>query len=114
MFNAWKVKVAGRTFKLKELEDLCTKFLQYRIDALNLIHLLKNTIKYDTPDFREKEIWRKSWKGSRGWKSCRRKAKGGRKEGDKRKKEAEKEEKKEKAKEEEKAVEEKKVEEANS
>ena len=27
--DAWKVKVAGRTFKLKELEDLCTKFLQY-------------------------------------------------------------------------------------
>ena len=45
--------LAGRTFKLKELEDLCTKFLQYRIDARNLIHLLKNTIKYDTPDLRD-------------------------------------------------------------
>merc|ERR1712109_244307 len=51
--DAWKVKVAGRTFKLKELEDLCTKFLQYRIDARNLIHFLKNTIKYDTPDLRD-------------------------------------------------------------
>ena len=48
--DAWKVKVAGRTFKLKELEDLCTKFLQYRIDSRNRIHFLKNTIKYDTPD----------------------------------------------------------------
>merc|ERR1712088_944582 len=51
--DAWKVKVAGRTFKLKELEDLCTKFLQYRIDARNPIHFLKNTIKYDTPDLRD-------------------------------------------------------------
>merc|ERR1712060_1036068 len=51
--DAWKVKVAGRTFKLKELEDLCTKFLLYRIDARNLVHFLKNTIKYDTPDLRD-------------------------------------------------------------
>ena len=42
--DAWKVKVADRKFKLKELEDLCTKFLQYRIDARNLIHFLKNPI----------------------------------------------------------------------
>jgi len=56
--DAWKVKVAGRTFKLKELEDLCTKFLQYRIDARNLIHFLKNTIKYDTPDLRDVVITR--------------------------------------------------------
>ena len=56
--DAWKVKVAGRTFKLKELEDLCTKFLQYRIDARNLIHFLKNTIKYDTPDLRDVVIAR--------------------------------------------------------
>ena len=32
---------------------MCTKFLQYRIDARNLIHLLKNTIKYNTPDLRD-------------------------------------------------------------
>merc|ERR1712212_866038 len=56
--DASKVKVAGRTFKLKELEDLCTKFLQYRIDARNLIHFLKNTIKYDTPDLRDVVIAR--------------------------------------------------------
>merc|ERR1712109_291736 len=56
--DAWKVRVAGRTFKLKELEDLCTKFLQYRIDARNLIHFLKNTIKYDTPDLRDVVIAR--------------------------------------------------------
>jgi len=56
--DAWKVKVAGRTFKLKELEDLCTKFLQYRIDARNLILFLKNTIKYDTPDLRDVVIAR--------------------------------------------------------
>ena len=51
--DAWKVKVAGRMFQLKELEELCTKFLQYRIDSRNLIHFLKNTIKYDTPDLRD-------------------------------------------------------------
>merc|ERR1712179_56006 len=56
--DAWKVKVAGRTFQLKELEELCTKFLQYRIDARNLIHFLKNTIKYDTPDLRDVVISR--------------------------------------------------------
>ena len=56
--DAWKVKVAGRTFQLKELEELCTKFLQYRIDSRNLIHFLKNTIKYDTPDLRDVVISR--------------------------------------------------------
>merc|ERR1712088_890590 len=56
--DAWKVKVAGRMFQLKELEDLCTKFLQYRIDSRNLIHFLKNTIKYDTPDLRDVVIAR--------------------------------------------------------
>jgi len=56
--DAWKVRVAGRTFKLKELEDFCTKFLQYRIDARNLIHFLKNTIKYDTPYLRDVVIAR--------------------------------------------------------
>merc|ERR1712150_208529 len=50
--DAWKVKVARRTLQLKGLEDLCAKFLQYSIDALDFIHFLKNTIKYDTP-----ELW---------------------------------------------------------
>ena len=50
--DAWKVKVAGRTFDLKELEELCTKFLKYRIDSKNLVHFLKNTTKYDTPDLK--------------------------------------------------------------
>ena len=27
--DAWKVEVAGRMLQLKELEELCTKFLQY-------------------------------------------------------------------------------------
>merc|ERR1712203_671036 len=49
--DAWKVKVAGRMFQLKELEELCTKFLQYRIDS-------RNTIKYDTPDLRDVAISR--------------------------------------------------------
>ena len=53
-----KVKVAGRAFELKELEQLCTKFLKCRIDSKNLVHFLKNTIKYDTPDLREVVIFR--------------------------------------------------------
>merc|ERR1719278_247550 len=56
--DAWKIKVAGKIFQLKELEELCTKFLQYRIDSRNLIHFLKNTIKYDTPDLRDVVIAR--------------------------------------------------------
>lgn len=56
--DAWKVKIAGRTFDLKELEELCTKFLKYRIDSKNLVHFLKNTTKYDTPDLREVVISR--------------------------------------------------------
>ena len=56
--DAWKVKVAGRTFDLKELEELCIKFLKYRIDSENLVHFLKNTTKYDTPDLKEVVISR--------------------------------------------------------
>lgn len=56
--DAWKVKVAGRIFDLKELEELCTKFLKYRIDSKNLVHFLKNTTKYDTPDLKEVVISR--------------------------------------------------------
>lgn len=56
--DAWKVKVAGRTFGFKELEELCTKFLKYRIDSKNLGHFLKNSTKYDTPDIREVVITR--------------------------------------------------------
>ena len=37
---------------------MLTKFLQYRIDARNLIHFLKNTIKYDTPYLRNVVIAR--------------------------------------------------------
>ena len=51
--DAWKVKVDGRTFDLKELEEVCTKSLKYRIDSENLVHFLKNTTKYDTPDLKE-------------------------------------------------------------
>jgi len=56
--DAWKVKVAGRTFELKELEELCTKFLKYRIDSKNLVHFLKNTTRYNTPDLKEVVISR--------------------------------------------------------
>ena len=45
---AWKSMFAGVTFQLVKLEYLCTKVLQHRIDARNLIHFLKNTLKYDT------------------------------------------------------------------
>ena len=45
-------------FDLKELEELCTKFLKYRIDSKNLVHFLKNTTKYDTPDLKEVVISR--------------------------------------------------------
>lgn len=51
--DAWKVKVAGRTFQLKELEELTTKFLKYRLDSQNLLIYLKNSCKYDCPDLRE-------------------------------------------------------------
>jgi len=56
--DAWKIKVAGKIFQLKELEELCTKFLQYRIDSRNLIHFLKNTSKYNTSDLRDVVITR--------------------------------------------------------
>jgi len=51
--DAWKVKVAGRKFQLKELEELCTKFLKYRLDSQNLLIYLKNSCKYECPDLRE-------------------------------------------------------------
>jgi len=51
--DAWKVKVAGRTFRLKDLEELTTKFLKYRLDSKNLLVYLKNSTKYDCPDLRE-------------------------------------------------------------
>jgi len=51
--DAWKVKVAGRTFRLKDLEELTTKFLKYRLDSQNLLVYLKNSSKYDCPDLRE-------------------------------------------------------------
>ena len=51
--DAWKVKVAGRTFELEELEELVTKFLKYRLDATNLLTYLRNSTKYEAPDLRE-------------------------------------------------------------
>merc|ERR1711942_409206 len=67
--DAWKVKVAGRTFDLKELEELCTKFLKCRIDSKNLVHFLKNTTKYDTPDLKEVVISRFVKDASSGFES---------------------------------------------
>ena len=67
--DAWKVKVAGRTFDLKELEELCIKFLKYRIDSENLVHFLKNTTKYDTPDLKEVVISRFVKDASSGFES---------------------------------------------
>ncbi len=52
------MKSAGRTFQLKELEDLCAKFLKYRLDSSNLIAFLRNTYKYDAPDIRDVVISR--------------------------------------------------------
>merc|ERR1712184_234196 len=51
--DAWKVKVAGRRFELKELEELTTKFLKYRLDSQNLLTYLKSSFRYDCPDLRE-------------------------------------------------------------
>merc|ERR1712088_972635 len=62
-------KVAGRMFNLKELEELCTKFLKYRIDSKNLAHFLKNTTKYDTPDLKEVVISRFVKDASNGFES---------------------------------------------
>ena len=45
-------------FSLKNLRNYAQSFLQYRIDSRNLIHFLKNTIKYDTPDLRDVVISR--------------------------------------------------------
>merc|ERR1712115_313181 len=54
---------------LKELEELCTKFLKYRIDSKNLVHFLKNTTKYDTPDLKEVVISRFVKDASNGFES---------------------------------------------
>ena len=51
--DAWKVKVAGRKFELTELEELCTKFLKYRLDNTNMLVFLRNATKYECPDLRE-------------------------------------------------------------
>ncbi len=56
--DAWRVKSAGRFFQLKELEDLCAKFLKYRLDSTNLISYLRNSYKYDAPDIRDVVIAR--------------------------------------------------------
>jgi len=56
--DAWKVKMAGRSFQLKELEELCSKFLKYRLDSSNLIAFLRNSHKYDAPDIKEVVISR--------------------------------------------------------
>merc|ERR1712126_480625 len=53
----------------KELEELCTKFLKYRIDSKNLVHFLKNTTKYDTPDLKEVVISRFVKDASSGFES---------------------------------------------
>jgi len=51
--DAWRVKVAGRMFQLKELEELTTKFLKYRLDTNNILVYLKNSCKYQCPDLKE-------------------------------------------------------------
>merc|ERR1712165_465218 len=51
--DAWRVKVAGRMFQLKELEELTTKFLKYRLDTNNILVYLKNSCKYECPDLKE-------------------------------------------------------------
>ncbi len=56
--DAWKVKAAGKLFQLNNLEDLCTKFLKYRLDASNLLGFLKAASKYEAHDLREIVIQR--------------------------------------------------------
>ncbi len=56
--DAWKVKLAAKRFQLTDLEDLCSKFLKYRLDASNLITFLRNSTKYDAPDIKEVVISR--------------------------------------------------------
>lgn len=51
--DAWRVKVAGRKFELKELEELTTKFLKYRLDSQNLLTYLKSSFRYKCTDLRE-------------------------------------------------------------
>jgi hypothetical protein len=56
--DGWKCKVAARQFMLKDLEDLCTKFLKYRMDSQNIIEYMKNSTTYNAPDLREAVIQR--------------------------------------------------------
>jgi hypothetical protein len=56
--DGWKAKVAARQFMLKDLEDLCTKFLKYRMDSQNIIDYLKNSTIYEAPDIRDAVIQR--------------------------------------------------------
>ncbi len=51
--DAWRVKSAGARFQLKDLEDLCTKFLKYRLDSSNLITFLKSSTKYEAQDLKD-------------------------------------------------------------
>ncbi len=51
--DAWKVKAAGKRFQLKDLEDLCTKFLKYRLDSSNLLSFLKSSARYEAQDLKE-------------------------------------------------------------
>jgi len=53
-----QVKSAGRRFDLKDLEDLCTKFLKFRLDGSNLLTFLKAATKYDAPDLKEAVLTR--------------------------------------------------------
>ncbi len=52
------MKSAGQHFQLEKLEDLCAKFLKYRLDSTNLIAYLHNTYKYNAPDIRDVVISR--------------------------------------------------------
>ena len=58
MINADEIEEHINLLGIGKLEELCTKFLQYRIDSRNLIHFLRNTIKYDTSDLRDVVISR--------------------------------------------------------
>ncbi len=51
--DAWKVKTAGKQFQLQDLENLCTKFLKYRLDSSNLLAFLKSATRYDAQDLKE-------------------------------------------------------------
>lgn len=51
--DARRTKVTCRMFQLKDLEELTTKFLKYRLNTNNIIVYLKHACKYKCQDVEE-------------------------------------------------------------